>query len=345
LKIMPHHFSRTAFVTGATGLLGNNLVRRLLGDGWRVRGLVRSADKARIQFADVPVELVAGDMGDVDAFAPALAGADVLFHTAAYFRESYRGGRHRTELERINVRGTGMLVDAAYAAGVRRVVQVSSIATLDGLPGGTIDETMRRREADADAYARSKLLADAELDARLARHADLWAAFVLPGWMHGPGDIGPTSAGQVTLDFLRRMLPGVPPGTVALVDARDVADAMLAAERRGRRGERYLAAGRHLDMREFLAMLERITGVPAPRRAIPLPLLWPLAAVSEAWSRVSGRPVLLGLASVRLIAREAGRTRFDHAKSARELGLAFRPVEETLRDEVAWYRANGWLAG
>jgi dihydroflavonol-4-reductase len=53
--------------------------------------------------------------------------------------------------------------------------------------------------------------------------------------------------------------------------------------------------------------------------------------------------VLLGLATVRLVAREAERTRFDHARSARELGLTFRPVEETLRDEVAWYRANGWL--
>jgi len=336
---------RTAFVTGATGLLGSNLVRRLLHDGWRVRGLVRSTGKARIQLANLPVELVTGDMGDVAAFAPALAGTDVLFHTAAYFRESYRGGRHRGELERVNVRGTAALLDAAYAAGVRRVVHASSIATLDGPRGGTIDESMRRRDADADDYARSKLLADREVETRLARHADLWAAFVLPGWMHGPGDIGPTSAGQVTLDFMRRALPGVPPGTVAFVDARDVADAMLAAERCGRRGERYLAAGRHLDMREFLGLLERVTGVPAPRHAIPLPLLWPLAAASEAWARVSGRPVLLGLASVRLIAREAGRTRFDHAKSARELGLAFRPVEETLRDEVAWYRANGWLAG
>lgn len=334
---------RLAFVTGATGLLGNNLVRRLLDGGWRVRALVRSPAKAAAQFGSLPVELVTGDMNDVAAFAPALAGADVLFHSAAYFRESYRGGAHWPALERINVRGTADLLDAAWAAGIRRVVHVSSIATLDGPRGATVDETMRRRDDDADDYARSKLLADREVEACLARHPELWAAFVLPGWIHGPGDIGPTSAGQVVLDYMRRRLPGVVPGTVALVDARDVADAMIAAEACGGRGERYLAAGRHLPMRDFLGLLERVTGVPAPRRTIPLPLLWPLAAGGEAWARLTGRPVLLGLATVRLIAREAERTRFDHAKSERALGLAFRPVEDTLRDEVEWYRTNGWL--
>jgi nucleoside-diphosphate-sugar epimerase len=340
---MPPSGHRLAFVTGATGLLGSNLVRLLLADGWRVRALVRSAGKARTQFGTRPLELVTGDMRDVGAFAPALAGVDAVFHTAAYFRESYRGGNHRRVLEEVNVRGTAALLDAAHAAGVRRVVHTSSIATLDGPPGCLVDETMRRRDADADDYARSKLLADAEVEARLRAHPDLWAAFVLPGWIHGPGDIGPTSAGQVVLDFVKGKLPGLVPGTVALVDARDVAAAMVAAERRGGRGERYLAAGHHLDMRDLMALLERVTGVPAPRRTIPLTLLWPAALASEAWARVTGRPVLLGLATVRLVAREAERTRFDHARSARELGLAFRPVEETLRDEVAWYRANGWL--
>ena len=342
---MSPHNGRLAFVTGATGLLGNNLVRRLLDTGWRVRALVRSPTKAAIQFPGVPLDLVAGDMADVPAFAAALESVDVLFHTAAYFRESYRGGSHRAALQRINVQGTADLVDAAYAAGVRRVVHVSSIATLDGPPGTLVDETMRRRVEDADDYARSKLLADHELEVRLARHVDLWAAFVLPGWIHGPGDIGPTSAGQVVLDFARRRILGIVPGTVALVDARDVADAMIAAEAHGVRGQRYLAAGHHLSMSELLGQLEHVTGIPAPRHSIPLPLLWLVAVASEAWARVSGRDVLLGLAAARLIVREAERTRFDHSRSERTLGLTFRPVEETLRAEVEWYRANGWLVG
>src|SRR5215470_7983464 len=117
-----------AFVTGATGLLGNNLVRLLIAKGVKVRALARSAEKARRQFGNLPVEIVQGDLENVSGFAHALAGADAVFHTAAYFRDSYKGGTHRNELQRINVVGTANLLQAAYAAGVRRFVHTSSIA-------------------------------------------------------------------------------------------------------------------------------------------------------------------------------------------------------------------------
>ena len=83
-----------AFVTGATGLLGNNVVHALLKRNIKVKALVRSVEKARKQFGDLPVELVEGDMLDVGAFSHALEGCDALFHTAAYFRDSYKGGKH-----------------------------------------------------------------------------------------------------------------------------------------------------------------------------------------------------------------------------------------------------------
>src|SRR6266704_3498558 len=60
-------------------------------------------------------------------------------------------------------------------------------------------------------------------------------------------------------------------------------------------------------------------------------------------ARISGRPALISLATVRLMVRERDRTRFDHRKSEQALGIRFRPVEETLRDTIAWYRENGWL--
>src|SRR5690349_20393790 len=97
----------TAFVTGGTGLLGNNIVRELAAIGVRVKALVRSRKKGEQQLGDVAgVELVVGDLGDVSSFAPALAGSDVLFHTAAFFRDTYKGGEHAAELDRINVQGT-----------------------------------------------------------------------------------------------------------------------------------------------------------------------------------------------------------------------------------------------
>ncbi|MFY0576724.1 NAD-dependent epimerase/dehydratase family protein [Cystobacter fuscus] len=231
---------KTAFVTGSTGLLGNNLVRLLVSRGVS-EGIDPFARKARKLLAGVPVEFVEGDLEDVESFAPAMRHADVLFHTAAYFRDSYKGGSHAAGLMRINVEGTRALLEAAYRQGVRRVVHTSSIAVLAPRQGHPrTDETMRRdAEHEPDAYYRSKILADREVDAALERHPDLHASLVLPGFMNGPGDAGPTTAGQLVLDFLHGRLPGVINTRFAYVDARDVAATLVAAAEKGPRGERY----------------------------------------------------------------------------------------------------------
>jgi nucleoside-diphosphate-sugar epimerase len=332
-----------AFVTGATGLLGNNLVRELLAQGFRVRALVRSRAKAEKQFGDLPVEFVTGDMLAVGDFAPALAGVDGVFHTAAYFRDSYTGGQHWPALHAANVLGTRALLQHAYDAGVRRFVHASSIAVLRGVRGRLVDETMLRDEGDADDYYRSKILSDREILSFLADHPDFRASMVLPGWMHGPGDMGPTSAGQTVLDVAGGKLPGVPPGSVSLVDARDVAQAMIQAWHRGRRGERYLAAGRHITMTDLLPLMGDALGVKVPHRRLPMALLYAIAGISEIRARITGQPVLLSWAVARAMASENERSHFSAAKSEAELGLRFRPIEDTLRDEVAWFRAQGMI--
>ena len=334
---------RIAFVTGATGLLGNNLVRLLLERGWMVKALARSPEKASKQFEGLKVEVIQGDMTNVQQFASTLRGVTAVFHTAAYFRESFLGGSHWKALHAANVLGTRNLLEAAYAAGVRKFVQTSSIAVLNGPRGTVIDETMLRPENDGNDYYRSKILADKEVNSFLASHPDFFAVFVLPGWMHGPGDSGPTQAGQTTLDFVNRKLPGIPPGTVSVVDARDVALAMIASLERGRRGERYLSAGRNMDMNGVFSELQEVTGVPAPRRKLPLFMLYIVAAIQELRARLTKAPALLSWATVRLMVRENGRSTFSDRKLREELGVQFRPVRETLRDEVTWYRDHGWI--
>jgi dihydroflavonol-4-reductase len=335
---------KTAFVTGATGLLGNNLVRALSAKGIVVRALARSPEKALKQLGSVAgVEFVTGDMADIAGFADKLVGVDTLFHTAAYFRDSYGGGDHAKALHDTNVTGTTNLLDAAYKAGIRNMVHISSIAVLDGPRGAWIDESMLRARDDADDYYGSKIDTDDVFLSFLKDHPDFNGCMVLPGWMHGPGDMGPTSAGQVTLDFLHRKLPGATPATFSVVDARDVANAAIAAATKGRRGERYLAAGRHMEMTDLFAMYERVSGVPAPKGRLPALLLKIVAGVSELGAMITKKPILLSNATVKLMLREAERTRFNPAKSERELGLKFRPIEETLRDEIAWFVANGFV--
>ena len=332
----------TVFVTGATGLLGNNLVRELVARGYGVKALVRSRAKGEEQFNDLPsVELVVGDMADIDAFAPSLQGCDTVFHTAAFFRDNYKGGSHWAALEKINVTGTRELLHHAYHAGIRRFVHTSSIALLDGAPGTSIDESCLRAEADADDYYRSKILADREVLSFLDTHPQMHACMVLPGWMWGPGDRGPTSSGQLVKDVVNGKLPGLIPGTFSVVDARDVAWAQISAAKNGRRGERYLAAGQSLTMRQLVPLLGRIAGVKTPARQLPLPALYLLAAVQEVYARLTGKPILLSMATVRLLVREENRTSFNHRKSEQELGVNFRKLEQTISDTVAWYRQNG----
>ncbi|MHB1599818.1 MAG: SDR family oxidoreductase [Acidimicrobiales bacterium] len=332
-----------AFVTGATGLLGNNLVRELLAKGYEVRALVRSKAKAQKQFAGLDIQIVEGDMLDVPSFAASLRDATVVFHTAAYFRDNYKGGTHWKELYDTNVLGTRALLGAALEAGVHRFVHASSVAVLNGKPGQTVDETMLRQESDADDYYRSKILSDREVLAFLEAHSQMWAVMVLPGWMHGPGDAGPTSAGQTVLDFANRRFPGIPPGSFSVVDARDVAKAMILANERGIRAGRYLAAGRHMTMAELFPMLANVTGVESPTRRLPLFLLYVLGTLGELQARLTRKPVLISWATVSIMAKETEKSRFSNAKSRAQLGLEFRSIEETLRDEVGWYRSNGYL--
>lgn len=327
-----------AFVTGSTGLLGNNLVRQLVAGGHRVSGLIRSDAKARDVLGDCDVTLVRGDMRDVAGFADALRGCDVLFHTAAYFREYYQPGDHAAALEAINVRGTLALLEAADARGVGRCVHVSSGGTIGVKPNGEPgdEDTPPAPVATANLYFKSKVDGDAALRAWQAPNG-MGVVEILPGWIWGPGDAAPTAAGQLALDFLAGKVPVIPDGGTCLVDARDVAAAMIAAAERGRPGEKYIVGGSYVSVADVLAGLERVSGVRGPRLHLPHPVAMAFAAVSELVTHLTGRPLLISREAVRTM---HAKLRMTSAKAERELGVHFRPLDDTLRDVVAWYRAR-----
>lgn len=328
-----------AFVTGGTGLLGSNLVQLLIEQGYEVRALVRSRSKAAQAFAGLSVELVEGDMANIAGFAAALEGCDVLFHTAAYFREYYQRGDHWATLQAINVDGTIALLRAAEQRGVAKVIYTSSSGVIGMEPGADWgdERTPPDAYALANLYFRSKVLAEQRVAEFLAG-SKLPVVLILPGWMFGPGDAAPTSSGQLVLDYINRKLPGVISGGGTPVDVRDVAQAMINAVSRGVSGERYIVGGdTFVGFDELFALLEQASGVPRPRLRIPHALALGLAFVLEAASRFSGKPALITLNGLRAV-QERRTTRSDKAR--RELGATFRPLADTLRDEVAWFRAN-----
>ncbi len=330
-----------AFVTGATGLLGNNLVRQLLEKNYEVKALVRSPEKAAKVFGDLKnVEFVVGDMEAVEKFAPELEGCDVLFHTAAYFLEYFQPGEHWKILENINIKGSLKILEEAEKRGVKKAIYVSSSGVIGLKSNGEAgdEETPPAPVTSQNLYFKSKVLADQKVS-EFAKNSSLEVVQILPGWMFGLGDTAPTSSGQIILDYLDKKLPGSFDGGTAAVDARDVAEAMIRAVERGRRGEKYIVGGRFVTLEEINKILEKVSGVPAPKLKIPGFVIWTFAAASEIFGRLTGKPVLISRTAVLTMQAKLD---VSSEKAVRELGARFRPFEETLRDEVGWYRKNGF---
>ncbi len=326
-----------AFVTGSTGLLGSNLVRALVAGGHEVRALVRSRTKGEKFLGKLPgVTFIEGDMEQIEGFAPHLKGGDVLFHTAAYFREYFQPGEHWSILERINVRGTVRLLELAEQAGVKKAIYVSSANVIGKMPGQPVsDESAAPDEhAAINLYAKSKVLAEEAVQQFVKTHT-MPVVLILPTWMFGPGDAAPTSAGQIVINFVEGKLPVVVPGGNMMVDARDVAQAMIAAVDHGKSGERYIIGGCEYSMAEVLAMLEKITGKKGPRLRISAGMFVAFARFSETMARLQNRSTLITVNGARALLHPVPVT---SDKAVHEFGMNFRPFDQTLSDTLGWLR-------
>ncbi len=329
-----------AFVTRSTGLLGNNLVRQVLADGYQVVALTRSKEKFDNMLGDTAAVPVVGDMQEIGSFAEELRGCDVVFHTAAYFREYYGKGDHAAALEAINVDGTLELMEAADARGVKVFIHTSSSGTIgtreDGQPGD--EDTQPSAKQLRNLYFKSKVDGDAKIRAYIPPHG-MRVLQVLPAWMWGPGDAGPTAAGQIVFDFLDGKFPAVPDGGSSVVDARDVAAAMVRMVDKPH-GERFIVGGRYHSLRELVELIASETGRKAPKATLPAWFAIAYAHMSEAWASITGGRAAANLEGVRIMAAKHSVT---SDKAERELGATFRPLEETVRDVVSWYRDRAML--
>lgn len=330
-----------AFVTGGTGLLGSNLIFALAEAGYQVKALARSREKAAKLLAGSGAEIVVGDMENVAAFAPELGDCDVLFHTAAYFREYYGPGDHWKTLERINVDATIELLQKAEQYGIQKVIYVSSSGVLGHESDGGKSDESSKPDANtmANLYFRSKVMAEESIAAFLQTHK-LPVVLILPTGIFGPRDAAPTGFGKVVLDYVSRKIPAVPPGGMCVVDARDVASGMISAVEKGKSGERYIIGGAYHSFADIFNLLESITGIPAPKVHMPYALALAYAWFSEQQAKLAGkRPT----ASVNAIRGLYLRREVNMAKAQRELGVNLQPFAQTLRDQVDWFQDNGYI--
>jgi dihydroflavonol-4-reductase len=329
------HATRTAFVTGATGFVGLNLVELLLRRGWRVLAMHR-AGSALKYLQRLAAERVVGDVTDAASVRRAMPqGVDAVFHVAG--DTSLWSARNALQ-DRVNVDGTRNVVGAALERRARRFVHTSSISAY-GLQRGRIDERAEQLGGTSPMnYQRSKFRAEEAVRAGVARGLD--AVILNPGAIVGPYDTR-NYARLVTL-IAAGKLPGVPPGSLPFCHVREVAKAHVAAFERGRTGENYLLGGTEASFLELVQAIGAALGKRVPPRATPAWVLRALAALDGLRHRLTGREPTLTPEIVLQVTRQVS---CDCAKAELELGYRAAPLGDMVADCVAWLAAEGLLAG
>ncbi|MGE5377875.1 MAG: NAD-dependent epimerase/dehydratase family protein [Bacteroidota bacterium] len=323
-------------VTGASGLLGANLVRELLARGMDVRALVHQDERA---VSGLDLEIARVDLADPVSLGRAFAGVDVVYHLAGLI--SLRND-NREEVQRTNVTGTCNVIDACLRSGVKRMMYFGSVHSRRPDPFDQPLDEDRPLVTDSSLppYDRSKALAETEVRRGIERGLD--AVVILPSAILGPYDFRPSYIGEALQLMQRGGLPVLTTGGYDWVDARDVAAGAIRAAEVAETGSCYILSGHWLSIHDVAVMAAQISGTRAPRLVLPLRLAELGLPIMEKLATLRGSQPLY--TSAMLHALRSNRL-VSHARAARDLGYASRPFAETLTDSLAWFARYGRLNG
>jgi dihydroflavonol-4-reductase len=326
----------TILITGVSGFVGAAVAKAFAAEGWRVRGLARASSPAT-NLEGFPGEIVRGDMLDAAAMARALESCDALAHVAADYR---LWAPDPEEIVRHNREGTRIVMEAALAAGTKRIVYTSSVATIAPLPGGAAGEDRPLTEQTAiGAYKRSKVVAERLVEQMVAERG-LPATIVNPSTPIGPRDVKPTPTGRILVEAATGKIPAFVDTGLNIVHVDDVARGHVMALEKGAPGRRHILGGEDVMLKDLLAEVAKRVGRKAPTISLPIAPLMPLATVSEGWGRLTGKEPMLTRDALKM-ARYKMFFASDRAKV--ELGYTHRPWQQAVGDALDWFRAQGMI--
>jgi nucleoside-diphosphate-sugar epimerase len=310
------------FVTGATGFIGQRLVKQLRQGGHEVVAVVRDPGRVR----DLEATLVKGDVTDVDSLRTGMEGCDGVFHLAGWYKI---GVKDKRPGRAINIDGTRNVCQAMLDAKVPKGVYTSTVAVFSDTHGEVPDERYHFTGRHISEYDRTKAEAHDIAAEFISRGLPL--VIVQPGLVYGPDD--QSAIGQAFRKYLRRQLPLLPGGCEycwAFVD--DIARAHILAMEKGAVGETYIVCGPRHSLVEAMGMARKITGIAPPRLTAPPWLMRALSSVMAVVEKVVPVPEDYSSEYLRV---SAGVTYLgDNAKARRELGYAPRPLEEGLAETL-----------
>jgi dihydroflavonol-4-reductase len=324
-------------VTGASGFIGSHVARLLVEEGFRVRVLARPQTDV-CHLALLEPEVAYGDLRDYDAVFRAVKGTEGVFHVAADYRLWVP---NPAEMFEINVNGTHNVLDAALHCGIEKVIYTSTVGVLgipeNGSPGN--EETPVNLRALSGPYKRSKYLAQEKALDFFA--AGLPVAIVNPTAPVGPGDHKPTPTGKMIVDFLNGRMPAYVDTGLNLVHVEDVARGHILAYRYGKPGEKYILGNKNLTLRQIFQLLGEIAHLRAPRIRLPYFPVLAAAYCCEGLSRlITRQEPRIPLHAVKMARKHMF---FSSQKAVQELGMPQTPVEQALKDAVAWFTDHAFV--
>lgn len=322
-------------ITGATGHIGGMIVRELLDRAHTVKVLVRGHDNKSLD--GLEVEKIQGDLDDTHALIHLMESCDTLIHAAALI--SIDGGM-KGLVHRTNVEGTRHVMDAAKAAGIKRVIHISSVHAYSQHPlDARFDEQRAPAGDDTFAYDRSKR--DGQALALSYTSADMEVLVVNPTSVVSPFDFKPSKLGQAIINMSTGKLPFVFKGGFDFCDGRDVAHAIVNALNMGRSGEAYLLGGGWYSLSEFGQILSEVSTNKNKPIALPTIIGWIGLPFINIFARMTkAEPLYTNEA---LVAVSEGHRHINCTKAKAELQYTSRPLRESLSDTWLWFSENGYL--
>jgi nucleoside-diphosphate-sugar epimerase len=317
-----------AFVTGGTGFIGSRVIKRLRDRGDEVVALVRTPSKAA-DLQATGTELIEGDLSSDDAIKRGTEGADAVFHIGAVYKVGIPK-KERPELWEANVEGTRRILDAAQAAGVKKIVYVSTGNVFGDTKGRVVDETYQRDLDDGwlSYYDETKYRSHELVKERMAAGAPI--VIVQPGVVYGPGDhseIGNLIDQLKTGKLKMRMFPDAGYNFV-FVD--DVADGIVLAYDKGKVGESYLLGGQIGTMDDLYNETARALGKNPPKMAMPVAMAKASAPLGPVIGPLMGFPP-----NMRELVKTSDVTiTFKDDKARSELGYNGRPLAAGIPETV-----------
>ncbi|MFN9809744.1 MAG: hydroxymethylglutaryl-CoA reductase, degradative [Deltaproteobacteria bacterium] len=336
-------FRGKVFLTGASGHLGANLVRRLLADGQEVRVLLRrESNNAAVDGLDV--ERVYGDLRDLDAVARAMKGCTVAYHAAAHVSTLEPTPKLERDIYESNVLGTQHLLRAAMHHGYERVVVTGSFSAV----GYDLDEPTRPGNETMTHYPFGGVLpygqtkALVELECWKAALEGLDVVVATSCAILGPHDHKPSRMGFTLVDFAHGKVPAYIPGGFDFVAARDLCEGHVLAMRRGRSGQKYVISSQFLSMDEIMEIFEEVTGRARPRLKLSPAVM---AGVAKVSSFVLDRfapevPQRFTPAAVRILRMQR---RADISKARAELGYEPTSIRRAVHEAYADFARRGMV--